>query len=168
MTLLSQNDAAVDDSHPTPSSDKSNIAEIRSSGRRSFLGKLGTAATATMAAGVLGKARVAVAQSSATNGSTGASAPSFNARVAKSLALRVAAATADSLVAVPPHTTNGDENRYPDHSASYSKGLLQDDIGVVNPAAWSSFKKTLKSGKNSDFEAIIIGGTRTLNGPQGS
>jgi hypothetical protein len=69
---------------------------------------------------------------------------------------------------VPPHTTNGDEARYADHSASYSKGLLQDDIGVVNPAAWASFKKALQSGRNSDFEAIIIGGTRTQNGPQGS
>ena len=160
MTLPSQNDSAVD---PELSTENGN-AEIRSSSRRSFLGKLGTAATATVAAGVLGKAPAAVAQSGAANGS----APSFNPRVTKSLALRLAAATADSLVAVPAHTTNGDENRYPDHSASYSKGLLQDDIGVVNPAAWSSFKKALKSGKNSDFEAMIIGGTRTQNGPQGA
>jgi hypothetical protein len=143
-------------------------AAVRSSSRRSFLSKLGTAATATMAAGVLGKAPAVVAQSSAANGSSGISAPAVNARVIKSLALRVAAATADSLVPVPPHTTSGDENRYPDHSASYSKGLLQDDIGVVNPAAWASFTEALKSGKNSDWEAIIIGGTRTQNGPQGA
>jgi len=164
MTLPSQNDPAVNPSPETPLSTENNSAEVRSSSRRSFLGKLGTAATATMAAGVLGKAPAAVAQSGAANGS----APSFNPRVTKSLALRLAAATADSLVAVPQHTTNGDENRYPDHSASYSKGLLQDDIGVVNSAAWSSFKKALKSGKNSDFEAMIIGGTRTQNGPQGA
>jgi hypothetical protein len=167
MTLSSQNDRAVDPSPQTkPSAEKSG-AEALSSSRRSFLGKLGTAATATVAAGVFGKAHVAAAQSSAAAGSSGIP-PSFNARVVKSLSLRLSAATADSLVAVPPHTTNGDENRYSDHSASYSKGLLQDDIGVVNPAAWSSFKKALKSGKNSDFEAIIIGGTRTQNGPQGS
>ena len=86
----------------------------------------------------------------------------------KSFALRVGAATTDAVVPVPPHTTNGDETRYADHSASYSKGLLQDDIGVVNPAAWASFKKALASGKNSDFEAMIMGGARTLNGPQGS
>src|SRR5581483_6836580 len=46
--------------------------------------------------------------------------------------------------------------------------LLQDDIGVVNPAAWASFKKALASGLMSDWEAIIIGGTRTQNGPMGS
>src|SRR5207302_390349 len=153
-------------SSPDASNPKSGNAEVRSSSRRSFLGKLGTAASATVAAGVFAKGRVAAAQSSAANGSSGIP-PSLNARVAKSLSLRLASANADSLVAVPPHTTNGDEIRYPDHSASYSKGLLQDDIGVVNPAAWSSFKKALKSGKNSDFEAIILGGTRTLNGPQG-
>jgi hypothetical protein len=168
MTLSSQTDGGVDPSSQTqPSSPENSAAEVRSASRRNFLGKLGTAATATVAAGVLGKTRVVAAQSTAATGSSGIP-PSFNARVTKSLALRLAAATADSLVAVPPHTTNGDENRYSDHSASYSKGLLQDDIGVVNPAAWSSFKKALKSGKNSDFEAIIIGGTRTQNGPQGS
>jgi hypothetical protein len=167
MTLPSQTDGSVSDSH-TPAADTSSNEGVRSAARRSFLTKMSTAATATMAAGIFGKARVAAAQSSATNGSSGVSAPSLSARVAKSLALRLSAATADSLVAVPSHTTNGDENRYPDHSASYSKGLLQDDIGVVNPAAWTSFKKALKSGKNSDFEAIIIGGTRTLNGPQGA
>ncbi len=102
-----------------------------------------------MAAGILGKAPAALAQSSEANGSSGVSAPGLNPRVVKSLALRLGAATTDSLVKVPPHTTNGDENRYPDHSASYSKGLLQDDIGVVNPAAWASFKKALKSGRTA-------------------
>jgi hypothetical protein len=92
----------------------------------------------------------------------------INSRVAKSYALRLERATVDSLVPVPPHTTNGDEQRYSDKSASYSKGLLQNDICVVNPAAWTSFKKALNSGKMSDFEAIILGGTRTLNGPQGA
>jgi hypothetical protein len=137
--------------------------QISFPGRRKFMGKIGRAAAATAAIAL-----------SPTLGSPSAKAevltPSRarDPRVIKSFALRVAAATADSLVQVPPHTTNGDEDRYADHSASYSKGLLQDDIGVVNPAAWASFKKALINGKNSDFEAIIIGGTRTQNGPQGS
>ncbi|MGH7842941.1 MAG: phosphoesterase [Candidatus Binataceae bacterium] len=127
---------------------------------------------ASVAAGVLGAASGALAETEAA-GSTVASgahlAPSVaNLRVRQAFRLRLAAATQESLVPVPPHTTNGDEQRYSDKSASYSKGLLQDDIGVVNPAAWQSFKKALNSGKNSDFEAIIIGGTRTQNGPQGA
>jgi hypothetical protein len=88
--------------------------------------------------------------------------------VQRALNLRIATAQKDARIPVPPHTTNGDEQRYPDHSASYSKGLLQDDVGVVNRAAWRSFKKAMASGRNSDFEAIIMGGTHTLNGPQGS
>src|SRR5262249_50627304 len=62
----------------------------------------------------------------------------------------------------------GDKNRYADKSASYSKALLQKDIGLVDLNAWNSFKKALNSGKNSDWEAVINGGTRTHNGPQAS
>ena len=147
-----------------PSSKEKVIEKSSSSGsnRRQFLGRVSLAATA---AGVLGQVpafgQSLEAQAQVANAGG-------NPRVAKSFALRVAAATKDAAVAVPPHTTNGDETRYPDKSATYTKGLLQDDIGVVNPAAYQSFKKALKSGLNSDFEAMIMGGTRTMNGPQGS
>jgi hypothetical protein len=133
------------------------------SNRREFLGRAGLAATA---AGFLANIPSAFAQSARglrvqpQNGS--------DPRIAKSLALRVGAANQDAAVAVPPHTTNGDEARYADKSATYTKGLLQDDIGVVNLAAYESFKKALKSGQNSDFEAMTVGGTRTQNGPQGA
>lgn len=147
-------------SHP-PKTQKS--SPIGSASRRSFLGKMGAA---TVAAGVLGSAPGALAETRF--GRSFVSSKVDNPRVLQALNLRIAKATADSLVPVPPHTTNGDEQRYSDHSGSYSKPLLQDDICVVNPAAWDSFKKALKSGKNSDFEAIILGGTRTLNGPQSS
>ena len=137
--------------------------ESSSPTRRKFMGKIGGAAAAT-AAIALSPALDSPSTRAEAQTPAGVSDP----RVLKSFALRVGTATADALVPVPPHTTNGDEARYADHSASYSKGLLQDDIGVVNPAAWASFKTALKSGRNSDFEAIIIGGTRTQNGPQGS
>lgn len=140
-----------------------------SHGRRNFL----SAATATVAAGVLASVRPAVAESRQAGPSSGAAGPSapslgINNRVAKSFALRVGAATRDAAVPVPSHATNGDEQRYPDRSATYTKGLLQDDIGVVNQAAYQSFKKALKSGRMNDWEAVIIGGTRTQNGPQGA
>lgn len=138
-------------------------SELSSNSRRSFLGKLGTTAAATMAAGVLGSAPKALAQT----GKVGS--PQLTGRVQRALNLRIQIATKDSQLPSPQHTTNGDEQRYPDKSASYSKGLLQtSDLGVVDPAAWASFKTALASGKNSDWENIIIGGTRTQNGPQGS
>ena len=142
--------------------------QISSPGRRSFLGKLGTGTAATVAAGVLGSAPSAFASINPLK-SVGANLTgSQSNRVAAATALRIAQANADAARGVAPHTTNGDELRYSDKSASYSKGLLQDDLGIVNKGAWESFKKALNSGKNSDFEAIIIGGTRTQNGPQGA
>ena len=156
--------------HPRSDADRqpSRDKQTDPNSRRKFLGKMGMA---TVAAGILGKTPAAFAQSNALNGSAIADSnvsPALSRRVQHALDLRIATAQKDSRIPVPPHNTNGDEQRYADHSASYSKGLLQDDIGVVNPAAWTSFKKALRSGLNSDFEAIMIGGTHTLNGPQGS
>ena len=88
-------------------------------------------------------------------------------RVLKSFALRVDTAAQDALFPVPPQIGNGDEARYSDKCATYTKTLLQDGIGRVNLAAYHSFQKALHSGKPVDFEHIQLGGPRTLNGPQG-
>ena len=141
--------------------------------RRGFLGKAGTA-TAMMAAasvGVLDNGPQARAQGEAVIDSAGIStnnASGARSRIQQARLVRISAAITDGALPVPPHTANGDEQRYSDHSASYSKSLLQDDLCVVNPAAWASFKKALNSGSSADFEAIILGGTHTLNGPQAS
>src|SRR3954451_20152456 len=124
----------------------------KKSSRRQFLGR---ASLGTAAVGILAHVP-AFGQSVSQGGFSQAGNTGSDPRVAKSFALRIAAATKDAAVAVPPHTTNGDEARYPDKSATYTKGLLQDDIGVVNLGAYQSFKKALKSGLNSDFEAMII------------
>ena len=140
-----------------------------SQSRRKFLGKVGMASVATGMLGSIPKAlaspiKVATSLPGGIQPLTG----SQSNRVAVATALRIANANADAALGAAPHTTSGDEARYPDHSASYSKALLQDSIGVVNQAAWESFKKACNSGKNSDWEAVINGGTRTHNGPQGS
>ncbi len=132
------------------------------SSRRKFLRNIGRASAAAYSLAAVGLGPL----SGSAVAETQASPAAF--RVTHALNLRTVAAERDSHIPVPPHTTNGDLSRYRDRSASYSKGLLQDDIGVVNPSAWTSFMKALHSGHNSDFEAIIMGGTRTLNGPQGS
>src|SRR5581483_9898386 len=143
-------------------------SEITLNSRRRFLGKMGAAAAV---AGVFGKVPSAFAQSGNKSGANSSSifnTSSYSNRVQRATSIRMAAAQSDRTLAVPPHTTNGDETRYSDHSASYSKPLLQDGICLVNQNAWTTFKTALLSGKNSDYEAIIIGGTRTLNGPQAS
>ena len=134
--------------------------------RRKFLGQVGTALTGGV---VLGKAPLALAQSDASTATDGARMPDTvsDPRVKKSFDIRVGTATKEALIPVPPHTTNGDEERYPDKSGTYTKAILQDGIGLVNLNAYQTFKRALNSGRDADFENTIIGGTRTLNDPQG-
>ncbi len=93
--------------------------------------------------------------------------PATSNRVVKSFALRVETAAHDALVPAPPQIDNGDEARYSDKCGTYTKCVLQAGIGLVDPAAYQTFKKALNSGNPADFEAIKVGGARTLNGPQG-
>jgi hypothetical protein len=89
-------------------------------------------------------------------------------RIAKSLRVRIAAALQQAVIPEPPHTANTDEQMYADKCGTYTKGLKQDTPGRVNLAAYKSLKDALASGQFSDFEKIIVGGTTTLNGPQGA
>lgn len=140
------NEAAL----PTPASGPS---------RRKFLTQV-SAALATGA--VLGKIPQAAAQ-----GLNPAAPATTDPRVRQAFNLRLAAATREAQIPVPPHTTNGDEQLYPDKSGTYSKGILQDGIGLVNPTAFKSFRRAINSGKFEDFENVITGGPRTMNGPLG-
>ncbi len=87
-------------------------------------------------------------------------------RALASFEVRFDTATKEAQVGIPSHSGNGDEARYRDKIGTYTKCILQDAPGLVNNPAYESFKKALKSGKFADFEKIILGGTRTLNGPQ--
>jgi hypothetical protein len=93
--------------------------------------------------------------------------PATSHRVARSLALRIQSAGTDAFAAAPAQIDNGDEALYADKSGTYTKGVLQSSIGLVDLAAYQSFKNALGSGAPDDFENIVLGGTRTLNGPQG-
>jgi len=138
------------------------ISENRSS-RRRFLGTVGAA----LAGGaVLGKLPQAAGQD--LDSAVGDGVLSHSPRVNQATQLRIQTAKREGQIRVPQHTTNGDEERYADKSGSYSKCLLQDRIGLVNLNAWASFKTALQSGNFSDFQNMIMGGTRTENGPMGS
>src|SRR5271166_4789548 len=93
--------------------------------------------------------------------------PSTTNRIPRCFALRTATAANDAFIAAPPQVDNGDEALYSDKSGTYTKGVLQTGVGLVDLAAYRSFKKALESGNPADFEAITLGGPRTLNGPQG-
>ena len=142
----------------------SNPAKVSS--RRKFLGQVGAVLTG---GAVLGKGVFASAQSTNTTfgDGIGVSGPRANPRVRQCFAIRLAAANEEAHIRVPPQTTNGDEERYRDKCGTYSKGILQDGIGLVNLHAFQTFKRALNNGDPADFENIVMGGTRTLNGPQG-
>ena len=93
--------------------------------------------------------------------------PATSNRVLRNLALRTQTAGNDAFAAAPAQFDNGDEALYADKSGTYTKGLLQSGIGLVNLAAYQSFKDALASGDPADFEKIVLGGPRTQNGPQG-
>jgi hypothetical protein len=140
----------------------------KGSTRRKLLGQIG----ASFAAGLLAHDASASGQSSshasgAAAGNDDAPYGVSNSRVHKSFALRVSAARNEARIPVPPHTTNGDEARYSDKSATYTKGLRQDGPCRVNLSAYETLKTALNSGEPNDFEKITLGGTRKLNGPQG-
>jgi hypothetical protein len=131
--------------------------------RRKFLGQVGLAATA--AAGALAHPAAASVRPAAD--SAGSAGGGMNKRVAESFDLRVQCATRQAEVHVPPHTTNGDEHRYLDKIGTHTKALLQDGPCRVNLDAYDTFKTALTSGKFTDFQKITMGGTATLNDPQG-
>ena len=93
--------------------------------------------------------------------------PATSNRIVRSLALRTQAAGNDDFIAAPAQIDNGDEALYADKSGTYTKGVLQSGLGLVDLAAYDSFKTALSSGDPKDFEKIVLGGPRTLNGPQG-
>jgi len=90
-----------------------------------------------------------------------------NERLMEAFRLRTGEAVADALVPMPRNIDNGDMARYPDKGGTYTKGLPHDSFGRVDLSAYASFQMALASGSFPDFEKIIMGGTKTFNGPEG-
>src|SRR6516225_8614748 len=142
----------------------------RGPNRRKFLGQVGAAVS--FAAGALASPSVSSAQAiGGGSNSPGGAAPlagvNNRSRVMEAFELRVAEAMEDVRVPAAINLNNGDEARYADKGGTYTKCLPHDPFGRVDLTAYQTFKTALTSGEFSDFQNIIMGGTRTLNGPQG-
>ncbi len=80
-----------------------------------------------------------------------------DSRRRRSLELRRAAAREEYRQPVPEHRSNGDESRYPNRIASYSKGLPHNSFGEVDLEAYETLLSAVSSGEPGLFEQIILG-----------
>src|SRR5260370_17114039 len=129
--------------------------------RRTFLGGVGAGAAGNGAAAALARPRAASAELL----TTASSGPSK--RVQQAYDLRVNEAKQDAQVGPATNVDNGDQARYADKGGTFTKALPHDSFGRVDLNAFATFTTALASGRFSGFENITMGGTRTLNGPQG-
>ncbi|BCL38104.1 vanadium-dependent haloperoxidase [Nostoc sp. MS1] len=140
----------------------------RSSGRRSFLKGAGLFTTAGVVAGIAGtiplslKERESLVQAKDVVGKF-----DYKRLYEKAYKVRVAAAKANQEIPIPPHPTNGDEERYPNKIGSDSRGLPHNKLGEVDLKAYESLTKAVTTGNHDDFEKVVLGGTRKLVNAQG-
>jgi len=138
-----------------------------SESRRKFLGGVRGVAIAAATVGAIGWEPLLGSAQSVAGAADGDDKIEGSDRAEDAAKIRLDAAKAERKIPMPPHTTNGDEERYDDKCGTYTKAILQDGPGRVNLNAYQSFKTALKSGNPGDFENIIMGGARKLTGPQG-
>lgn len=116
---------------------------INAVSRRKFL-RAGAQSTAALAAAATAAALPASAQQTA--------APAGNPRRDAALKLRRESAQAHYAEAQSNMPVNGDERRYADRRANFSKSLPHDDLGLVDPKSYDEFVSILMSGDPVRFE----------------
>src|SRR3712207_2589818 len=132
--------------------------------RRQFLGTVGAATAATVAAGAVGLEPLVGGSSSAARAA--AVGQTWNKRAVQCEKLRKDAAQANRL-AVPPnlqHPTNPDDDLYADKAGSYSKGLPHNADGTVVPAAYQSLVNALTGGEGNPplFDSGQLGDRKSV------
>ena len=163
------NSVDTQSTHQEPSLPESKPA---STGRRKFLGRVGAA---TIAAGVA--SQTALAQLPAPGGSkTTCNDPFFpfgvepadraSNRYMKAYKCRLEAAKMAQDRPLVFHITNGDDDRYPNKIASFTKALPHNQLGEVDQAAYASLAKARTTQNPDDFELIQLGLGRKLTSPQ--
>jgi hypothetical protein len=141
--------------------------------RRKFLGGLGGAAAVAMAAGVVGleplgnsaEAATAAPEPGLAAGASGTAAT--RARRNACWAIRKDQADYWWQRGIVNHPTNGDEALYPSRIANYSKSMPHNTFGEVDLDAYNSLLTAVKSGKSTDYDAMILApGARKQTSPQ--
>ncbi|MEO0575524.1 MAG: vanadium-dependent haloperoxidase [Pseudomonadota bacterium] len=126
--------------------------------RRAFLGRSAMVAGATAALPVI----------AATPGTANAAVIPQQRRRRRNAAyeVRASAALEQWTQPLPTHPDNGDAESLTNKIGSFTKGLPHDEYGEVDLRAFRKLRRALKSGNESRFEAIPLGGARKLANPQ--
>lgn len=140
----------------------------KGSSRRAFLTQMSGTAAATLALGAAAAGPVASASAASQSNpqDLAQSTAPARARALRCLVNRVNAAQAEFNLPIPTQITNGDESRYANRIGSYSKGLVHNSIGEVDPASFASLLRAVNTGDPRMFDQIVMGGTARLIDPQ--
>ncbi len=143
------------------------------SSRRKFLGKVGGATAATIAAGMAGQpalAQFGAPPRQACDEPTfafGVEPENLAAnRYMKAYKCRTAAAKLARERAIVYHVTNGDDARYANKIGSYTKALPHNQLGEVDLAAYAALANARTTQNPDLFELIPLGLGRKLTSPQ--
>jgi hypothetical protein len=131
---------------------------MRETNRRTFLSYLGAGPTLTAFAGAgLLSSPSALADTGPLDASQ---------RRHRAFLIRRDAAIFERDAPPAPSVSNGDDDRYANRIASFTKGLPHNDLGEVDQNAYNAYLQALNTGKWDDFEAIPLGGAAKLSNPQ--
>ncbi|HXG91138.1 MAG TPA: vanadium-dependent haloperoxidase [Blastocatellia bacterium] len=153
-------------SRPNDTGEAVESASPRLPGRRKFMG--------AVAAGVVALPSLAGSKISEAHAQEGApiepqaeiGPTSGRKREKQAFNLRVEMARRERDLPIADHSTNGDEERFANKIANYSKGLPHNNLGEVDLAAYNSLINALSSGNPADFENIHLGLGTKLTNPQ--
>lgn len=137
--------------------------------RRGFLGTLGGLglAAATVKVGITPGAAIAQQQAATVPGAPPPTATNiYQRRARESFNLRTEQALAAFRATQYAHPVNGDEARYPNRIANFSKTLPHNALGEVDTDAYHAVTSAIKAERSSAFDSIPLGGTRKLANPQ--
>ncbi|BAY96244.1 twin-arginine translocation pathway signal [Tolypothrix tenuis PCC 7101] len=133
--------------------------------RRSFLGRVGLFTTSSVVAGVLGSSITSKKGDNIVQAAEPKAKSDHNNLREKAFQVRTTAAKNNREIPIPPHPTNGDEEKYANKIATDTRGLPHNQLGEVDLKAYQSFINALNSGDPNEYEKIILGGKRKLVQP---
>jgi len=165
--------ARSNDQQDTQTQDDALNAPRRKQGRRAFLG---AAAPLALGGVMLSKISEAAAAPVADDGferwvelqRRGRTSRADRDQLLRTYRVRVAQAREAFQQPIVPHPSNGDEARYENKIGSDTRGLPHDKNGEVDRVAWKSVERAVESRNPTDFDEIILGGTRKLVNPLGT